>query len=105
MVKIFKTEKSKNKKHLRGSTQATIHPLAIILPLSSMGLGQYNSIGEYCDPQTASCVFLTFIFTSIDVGRVIHISIYVYLCKQEKTTYFFGTVIFRNKYKKVAVGQ
>ena len=45
---------SKNKKHLRGSTQATIHPLAIMLT----GLGQYNSLGEYCGPHTASSVFL-----------------------------------------------
>ena len=37
--------------------------------------------------------------------RVIDISIYVYLCKQEKTTYFFGTVIFWNNDKKVTVSQ
>ena len=49
---------SKNKKHLRGSTQAKMHPLALILTLAPTGLGQYNSLGKYCGPHTASSVFL-----------------------------------------------
>ena len=37
-----------------------------------MGLGQYNSIGEYCGPHTASSVFLISIFTySQHVFRII----------------------------------
>ena len=28
-----------------------------------MGLGQYNSIGKYCGPHTASSVFLILVFT------------------------------------------
>ena len=32
-----------------------------------MGLGQYNSLGEYCDPHTASSVFL--ILTIIAIYR------------------------------------
>ena len=28
-----------------------------------MGLGQYNGLGEYCDPHTASSVFLILIYT------------------------------------------
>ena len=44
---------------LRGSAQAT------------MGLGQCNSLGEYCVPHTASSVFLTLLifFLSIDLGQ------------------------------------
>ena len=51
-------------KHLRGRTQVTILPLAIILS-SPMGLGQYNSLGEYCDPHTASPVFLIIVYIPI----------------------------------------
>ena len=43
----------KNKKHLRGSTQAKILPLAIILTAA---------LGEYRGPHTASSVFLFFFF-------------------------------------------
>ena len=54
----------KNKKHLRDSTQAIIHPLAIT-DRGPMGLGQYNSLGEYYGPHTASSVFLiSFILTT-----------------------------------------
>ena len=42
-------------KHLRGSTLATIHPLAIIL---AAPLGQCNSLGDYCGPHIASSLFL-----------------------------------------------
>ena len=51
-----------NKKHLRGSTQATIRPLAIILTVALPALvgtgGRYNTLGEYCGRSTASEVFL-----------------------------------------------
>ena len=40
---------SKDKKHLRGSTEAQLHTLAIILN---------NSLARYCGPYTASSVFL-----------------------------------------------
>ena len=32
--------------------------------VSIMSLGQYNSLGEYCGPHTASCVFLILLYTS-----------------------------------------
>ena len=32
-----------------------------------MGLGQYNSLGEYYDPHTASSVFLILIFTLLEI--------------------------------------
>ena len=48
---------SKNKKHLRGSAQATIHPLAIILTAALWALVSII-IGEYCGPSTASEAFL-----------------------------------------------
>ena len=51
---------SKNKKHLRGSTQATIHPLAIILTMALWVLVSIG-LGEYCGPHTASSVFLILI--------------------------------------------
>ena len=54
----------KNKKHHRGSSQATILPMAIIL-MRPIGLGQYDSVGEYCDPYTASSVFLISLFKKI----------------------------------------
>ena len=41
---------SKIKKHLRGSTQAIIHPV-----------GQFDGLGEYYGPHTASEVFLILI--------------------------------------------
>ena len=34
-----------------------------------MGLGQYNSLGEYCDPHTASSVFLILIFKNANWPR------------------------------------
>ena len=40
-----------------------------------MGLGQYNSLGEYCDPHTASSVFLIFIFYPIVVLKVMVVSL------------------------------
>ena len=43
------------KKHLRGSARVTILPVAITL---STGIGQYDGLGEYCGPHTASSVFL-----------------------------------------------
>ena len=46
-----------NKKHLRGSTQATILPLAIILTADLWS----DSLGEYCGHHTASSVFLVLI--------------------------------------------
>ena len=71
---------NKNKKHLRGSIKTTIHLLAIIHPLaiihghhtdrSTMGLGQYNSLREYCDPRTASFVFLILIFGRVNISLV-----------------------------------
>ena len=33
-----------------------------------MGLGQYNSLGEYCDPHTASSVLLIFIHLAYIIG-------------------------------------
>ena len=51
---------SKNKKHLRSSTQATI--LGHHTDCGPMGLGQYNCLGEYCDPPTASSVFLIILY-------------------------------------------
>ena len=33
-------------------------PSAIILTAAPLGLGRYISLGEYCDPQTDSSVFL-----------------------------------------------
>ena len=46
------------KKHHRGSIQATIQPLTNIIYTDHgpMGLGQYNSLGEYCGLNTASSV-------------------------------------------------
>ena len=49
---------SRNKKHLRGSTQATILPLPIILTAALWAFVSINSLGEYCGPDTASSVFL-----------------------------------------------
>ena len=67
-TELFVQLGSKNKKHLRGSTQTTIHPLTTILTVALgqynsliMGHGQYNSLGEYCGPDTASSVFLILI--------------------------------------------
>ena len=42
--------------------RATIHPLAIYIDRGPMGIGQYNSLGEYCGPHTASSVFLILVF-------------------------------------------
>ena len=40
-----------------------------------MGLGQYNSLGEYCGPHAASSVFLLLVFTNPEnVSRHIFIS-------------------------------
>ena len=47
---------SKSKKHLRGSIEATILPGSIILTVYN--IGQYDGLGEYCGPHTASSVFL-----------------------------------------------
>ena len=61
--------------------KATIHPLAIILttghntPLGHytdhgpMGLGQYNSHVEYCDPQTASSIFLILSIVAVSITK------------------------------------
>ena len=35
-----------------------------------MGLGQYNSLGEYCGPHTASSVFLILIFYIEDISNI-----------------------------------
>ena len=51
-------------KHLRGSTQATIQPLAIILTTGLWTListNIYDGHQEYCGPHTASSVFLILI--------------------------------------------
>ena len=48
------------KKHPRGSTQATIHPLAIILTAAQRAL--VSTIAD-CDPHTASFVFLILLLT------------------------------------------
>ena len=40
------------------STQATIHPLAIILTAALWALVSMNRLGEYCGLNTASSVFL-----------------------------------------------
>ena len=53
---------SENKKHFRSSTQATIHPLAIILTVMGLGQYHYHSLGEYYGPHTASSVFLILLF-------------------------------------------
>ena len=57
---------SKHKKHLRGSTQYNT-PLGRHTDRSPMGLGQYNSasLGEYCDPHTASSVFLILVYQEV----------------------------------------
>ena len=53
---------SENRKHLRGSIQTTIHPLSIILTAAlCMGIGQYDSLEEYCGLNTAFSVFLILI--------------------------------------------
>ena len=51
---------SKNKKHLRGSTRATMLPLATILTAAFIWalVSTIDSLGEYCDPHTASSVCL-----------------------------------------------
>ena len=48
----------KKRKHLRGCTQAKINPFGHYTDRNLMGLGQYDSLGEYCGPHTASYVFL-----------------------------------------------
>ena len=53
---------SKNKKHLRGSIQAT-YSLRQLNDSCPTGFGQYNSLGEYCIPHTASSVFLMLILS------------------------------------------
>ena len=50
-------------KNLRG-TRATKLPLTIFF---LVGLGQYDSLGEYCSPHIASCVFLVLIFRFIHI--------------------------------------
>ena len=42
-------------------------PLGYHTDHSPMGLGQYNSLGEYCGPHTASSVFLILIVTPADI--------------------------------------
>ena len=49
-----------------------------------MGLGQYDSIGEYCVPHTASEVFLVLVqelceHIHLEVIRVIHVVLLVFL--------------------------
>ena len=39
-----------------------------------MGLGQYNSLGEYCDPHTASTVFLILVRRMSCVASVLLLS-------------------------------
>ena len=52
----------KKRKHLRGSTQATILPLARILTVALKALvSGYNSLGKYCGPHTVYSVFLKLI--------------------------------------------
>ena len=38
-----------------------------------MGLGQYNSLGEYCDPHTASSVFLILLYARKSVVKTLQI--------------------------------
>ena len=45
---------SKNKKHLHTDS-------------SLVGVGQYNSIGEYCGPHTASSVFLILVWVLVSI--------------------------------------
>ena len=43
--------------------QAKLHPLLTCGPY--MGLGQYDILGEYCVPHTASSVFLILLYMSL----------------------------------------
>ena len=46
-----------------------------------MGLGQYNSLGEYYDPHTASSVFLILLFLSnYDLIDIKHVHTCLYIC-------------------------
>ena len=49
------------------STNGKIHTknwYCWVIKIRNMGLGQYNSPGEYCDPHTASSVFLILLLMS-----------------------------------------
>ena len=50
---------SKIKKHLRGST--SVKTLGSHTDRGPIGFGQYDDLGEYCDPHAASSVFLIII--------------------------------------------
>ena len=60
---------SKNKKHLRGSIQATYSPRQLNDSCPT-GFGQYNSLGEYCIPHTASSVFLMLILSRTGIAAI-----------------------------------
>ena len=45
-------------------------PLGHHTDLSPMGLGQYNSLGEYYGPHNASSVFLILILYIVDFGHL-----------------------------------
>ena len=55
-TKILVKLGSNIKKHFRPQ-----YPLGHHTDYGSMGLGQYNSLGKYCGPHTASSVFLILI--------------------------------------------
>ena len=42
-----------------------------------MGLGQYKSLGEYCDPHTASSVFLILIPVIVEATRDVVVEYHV----------------------------
>ena len=45
-------------------------PLGHYIDCNPMGFGQYGSLVEYCDPQTASSVFLIIVFTYLPGHRL-----------------------------------
>ena len=58
-----------------------------------MGLGQYNRLGEYCDPDTASSVFLILLILLLTV-KVIHKAGTVYVRTLKKQG--FGVIMIFN---------
>ena len=81
-------------KHLRGSTQVTIHPLAINTDCSPTGLGRCNSLGEYCGPYTASSVFLISIFHhSIKVNQSRLLLGHFYSCGLTKMSFVYKQLV------------
>ena len=58
-----------------------------------MGLGQYNSLGEYCGPHTASSVFLTLIPVIVEATHdvVVEYHVFVELFYTALTTLLFAS--------------